>query len=110
MTHQEFIDLWERACKSPHRIQSMYFGGPHGFCSQWKIELWSGGNLCAQLILSSCGIFDSTEARKTWRLYPFVTGHAMEEKALTNEQTLRCIDAYDCGKKLASTMPIEELL
>lgn len=114
MTHEKFIELWERACKSPRRVQSMYFGGAHGFCSEWKIELWSHGRLGAVLKIANCGIWDREGSRKTWRLIPYLNEAEIGGKwpacLMNNEQSLRCVGAYDEGLKLAPLQPIEDLL
>lgn len=104
MTHEDFIVLWERACKSEHRVQSMYFGGSHGFCSQWKVELWSHGQLGATLTIGNCGIWEN--GRETWRLNPFVNGEGIggqfPECQMTNEQSLRCVKAWEDGLGILS--------
>lgn len=88
----------------------MYFGGAHGFCSEWKIELWSEGHLGARLTIGNCGITTFWDGRKGWTLIPSVTGYTIDGGAMTNEQSLRCVDAYDEGLKVATTRTIEELL
>lgn len=88
----------------------MYFGGSHGYCSEWKVELWSHGQMAARLTIGNCGITERWGGRKRWELIPAVTGQTIEGRAMTNEQSLRCVDAYDMGLKTAPTKPIEDLL